>query len=217
LAKKIVIDACVAFDLNHPKVNFLDDSLKFLSEDIVLISTVNFEETDLKIQRILKSYKNVQIIDKDETKFGKFSTDLETLKINLTWKDRYVLFLANEVKADFVVSSDFNVYDKASRLRKLKNFRFMEPMTTVLLLEYIYNQGKIGYGVFFEKSLYLYKYKEIDNMLEHLGKQNFNVTREEQIEIIEDCKKTMKHRFQFYKDPIIAEFRHLLSLGEIPS
>ena len=213
--KKIVIDACVAIDLNIPKVNFLEDSLKHLSDDCVLISMVNFDETDSKIRSLLKSYRNVQIKENDETKFSTFSAELEALKINLSWKDRHVLFLANESKADFVVSSDFNVYDKANRLRQKKNLTFMKPMTTVSLLEYMYNQNKIKYSIFFEKCLYLYKYKEIDNMLEHLSQNNLKVTREEQIEIINECKKSMRERFQFYKDPLIAEFRQLQSLGDM--
>ncbi len=218
LVKKIVIDACVAIDLNIPQVGFLKEFLNCLGDDRVLISTVNFEEIhDYKTQKLLKNSDTGEIINNDETEFDTFSSELENLRLNLSPKDRQVLFLANASKADFVVSSDFNVYDKAMRLRKIKKLGFMEPLTTVLLLAYIYNQDKIGYSVFFEKSLYLYKYKEIDNMLEHLSKENLNVTREEQIEIIDDCKKSMKNRFQFYKDPLIAEFRQLLSLGEMPS
>ena len=137
MAKKIVIDACVAIDLNIPKVNFLEDSLKHLSDDHVLISTVNFDEIkDEEAQKLLNSYRdrNVQIIENDETEFDRFSAELETLKINLNWKDRHVLFLANTSEADFVVSSDFNVYDKADRLRARRKLKFMKPMMTVGLL-----------------------------------------------------------------------------------
>lgn len=218
LVKTIVIDACVAIDLNIPKVRFLEEFLNCLGDDHVLISTVNFGEIyDYKTQKLLKESDNVEIINNNETEFDTFSSELEKLRLNLSPKDRHVLFLANASKADFLVSSDFNVFDKTVRFKKLKSLNYMEPLTTVLLLDYIYNKGKIGFSVFFEKSLYLYKYKEIDNMLEHLSKQNLNVPKPTQIEIINGCKDSMRERFQFYKDPLISEFRQLIALRKMPS
>ena len=151
----------------------------------------------------------------DDAKFIDFSHELELLKLNLSNKDRHVLFLANELNADFVVSSDFNVIDKVTKYRKIKKLDFMRPQTTVLLLDYLYQSGKIRYNEFFEKSLNLFKYKEIDNMLHHLSEENLNVPKPEQLKIINNYKRSVRERFQIYKDPLVDEFKQLLSLGRI--
>jgi predicted nucleic acid-binding protein len=44
LAKKIVIDACVAIDLNIPKVDFLEEFLNCSNDDQLLISSANYGE-----------------------------------------------------------------------------------------------------------------------------------------------------------------------------
>lgn len=91
----------------------------------------------------------------------------------------------------------------------------MRPMRTVSLLNYLYKKRKIGFELYFEKSLNLFKYKEIENIfLNHLYNENFNVTREEQIEIIKNYEKSTRKRFQDYKVPLIEEFRKL-KLGEL--
>lgn len=214
--KKIVIDACVAIDLNIKKVNFLEQLLSCLGDDIICISSINFKEIhDLNTQRLLKNSKYVQIMRDDDAKFIDFSHELELLKLNLSNKDRHVLFLANELNADFVVSSDFNVIDKVTKYRKIKKLDFMRPQTTVLLLDYLYQSGKIRYNEFFEKSLNLFKYKEIDNMLHHLSEENLNVPKPEQLKIINNYKRSVRERFQIYKDPLVDEFKQLLSLGRI--
>jgi len=212
--KKIVIDACVAIDLDIPKVNFLEDFLDCLDEECILISSINFNEIRQKnIREKLSNSSNVEIIENDETDFEIFSSELETLRINLSRKDRHVLYLAAISDVDFAVSSDWNVFDKITKYRKVKRISSMKPLTTISLLNYIYNNGKIEYNIFFKKTLYLYKYKEIDNMLEHLSEENLNVPRQTQIEIINEFKKSMRERFQIYKDPLLFEYEQLLSLG----
>lgn len=219
LVKKIVIDACVAIDLNIPKVDFLEDFLKLMGDDNVLISTVNLNEVrvhDWRAEKLLRDY-GVHIIDNNETEFGRFSDELKILNLALSQNDRHVIFLANKSNADFIVSSDFNVYDKASRFKKIKKLSYMNPMTTVTLLAYIYKQDKIGYSLFLEKTLNLYKYKEIDNMLNHLSEEDLNVTRQSQMEIIDEFKQSMKERFHDYKTPLIMEYKYLLTLGRLPT
>lgn len=41
---KIVLDACTPIDLNIPKIDFLETSLKCLDEEEIYISLVNFNE-----------------------------------------------------------------------------------------------------------------------------------------------------------------------------
>jgi hypothetical protein len=215
--KKIVIDACVAIDLNIPKVNFLKEVLGCSNDDQILISSVNYKEIkDYKIQQLLQKSDNVKIIEDDETDFVNFSSELKSLNLILSSNDRHVLYLANKSNADFIVSSDFNVYDKASKFKKIKKLSYMNPMTTVTLLAYIYEQGKIGYSSFLEKTLCLYKYKEIDNMLKHLS-DDLNVSKPPQMEIIDDFKQSMKERFHGYGTPLIMEYKYLMTLGRLPT
>jgi hypothetical protein len=217
LVKKIVIDACVAIDLNIPKVNFLKEVLFCCNDDKILISSINYNEIrNYNIQQLLQKSDNVDIIEDDENDFVDFSNELKTLKLNLSSKDMHVLYLANKSNADFIVSSDLNVYDKASKFKKIKNLNYINPMTTVTLLAYIYEQGKIGYSVFLEKTLCLYKYKEIDNMLKHLS-DDLNVSKPPQMEIIGDFNQSMKERFQGYEAPLIMEYKYLLNLGRLPT
>lgn len=217
LPKKIVIDACVAIDLNIPKVNFLEEFINCSKDNQILISSVNHREIhDYGIQKLLETSDNVEIIENDETEFNIFYSELKSLNLGMGRNDGQVLFLAKKVNADFIVSSDFNVYDKASRFKKIKKLSYMNPMTTVTLLAYIYKQGKFGYSVFLEKILNLYKYKEIDNMLKHLS-DDLNVTRQPQIEIIDEFKLSMKERFHDYKTPLILEYKYLLTLGRLPT
>lgn len=218
LPKKIVIDACVAIDLNIPKVNFLEEFLNCSNDNQILISSVNHGEIhDYGIQKLLDTSDNVEIIENDETEFNIFYSELKSLNLGMGRNDGQVLFLAKNVNADFIVSSDFNVYDKARQFKSKKKLKYMNPMTTVTLLAYIYEQGKIGYSVFLEKTLNLYKYKEIDNMLKHLSEEDLNVTRQSQMEIIDEFKQSMKERFHDYKTPLIMEYKYLLNLGRLPT
>lgn len=212
--KKIVIDACVAIDMAIPRVNFLEEFLDCLDEENILISSVNFDEIRQRdIQIKLRNSSNVEIIETDETDFNNFSEIIEPLRINLGRADRHVLYLANISNADFAVSSDFNVFHKIGLYRKVNKLSLMKPLTTVTLLSYLYNDGKIQFDKFVEKTLYLYKYKEIDNMLRHLSEENLNVPKPTQIEIIDDFKKSMRERFQMYKDPLLLEFKQLSYLN----
>ncbi|SNQ59906.1 hypothetical protein [Candidatus Methanoperedens nitratireducens] len=218
MGKKIVIDACVAIDLNIPKINFLGEFLSCCNDDQILISSTNYGEIhDYTILRLLENSDNVEIIDDDNSAFDNFYSELKSLRLGLGRNDGHVLFRANESNAEFIVSSDFNVYDKARQFKKIKSLSYMNPMTTVTLLAYIYEQGKIGYSIFLDKTLRLYKYKEIDNMLEHLSEEDLNVSKPSQKEIIDEFKQSMKERFQDYKEPLITEFRHLLALGRLPT
>ncbi len=231
--KKIVIDACVAIDLYIPKVDFLDGFLSCSNDDKILISSVNYEEIlkvaqkkpysfsgVYKIQQLLENSDNVEIIENDKTGFDNFYSELRSLEIGMGINDAHVLFLANESNADFVVSSDFNVFDKANQFKNKKKLRYMVAFTTVDLLAYLYEQGKIEYGVFIEKTLHLYKYKEIDNMLEHLKEKDFRVSKPDQDKIIDDFKHSMKIRFNDYENPLLKEFEYLLALiakGRLPT
>ncbi|QLC51104.1 hypothetical protein HWN40_13190 [Methanolobus zinderi] len=212
MGKKIVIDACVAIDLNVHKVSFLDDFLNVLGEDTIHISSINYQEIfNGDIRRKLQRSPKVSIHENDQSAFEQFSDELEPLKINMGKKDRHVLFLAKTIDADYVVSSDLNVVDKTEKYQRYRNFEHLRPLTTVSLLAYLYKQGNIEYDVFFEKSLYLFKNKEIDNVLNDLSRQNLNTNRQDQIAIINDCKKNFKYRFDLYREPLNKELSRIWS------
>lgn len=208
--RKIVLDSCVPIDLEIKKIELLDRCLDSLTEDEIYISSVNFDEIkDSKIQKLLRSY-NVKIIPSDQSKFDNFFSEIKSLELGLSINDSHVLFLAYTQEADFVVTSDDNVFDKTNKYKKNKNLTFMRPMTTVLLLDYIYKKGKMNFKIFFEKSLNLFKYKEIENIfMNHLIKENLNVTREEKNEIIKNYSGFTMKKFQDYQGPLIVELRRL--------
>lgn len=210
MGNKIVIDACVAIDLNVHKVEFIDAFLSLLDTDEVHISSINFEEIkDKGIQKKLKSCPNVIITNTDTKSFAEFSKELESLRINMTIKDRHVLFLANDISANYVVSSDLNVFDKTVAYRRQRGYKHLEALTTVSLLTYLYKKERIGYDTFLEKSLYLFKNKEISNLLNHLGNANLNTNREEQRNILNSHDVIFKERFELYREPVTSEFNQL--------
>ncbi|VVB85614.1 Uncharacterised protein [uncultured archaeon] len=203
--------------------------LKLSKDDQILISSVNYEEiikvaqkkpysisSAYKIKTILDDSDNVEIIDDDETDFNTFYSELKSLNLGMSQPDGHVLFRAKESNADFIVSSDFNVYDKASKFKTIKRLNYMNPMTTVTLMAYFYQQGKIKYSVFLEKTLRLYKYKEIDNMLEHL-RDELNDSKPEHNATLNEFKKSMKVRFQDYEHPLLKQYEHLIALGRLPT
>lgn len=216
MGNKIVIDTCVAIDLNEDKVDFLEKFLDCLGDDEIYISTVNFEELkdDFKITNALKGSKRVHVVKNDENEFSKFIVEIEDMAINLSRNDAHVLFLAKELNANYVASSDINVFRQTQHYRKhRKDKQHLKPLDTALLLQYLYKNNKINGIDFSEKTLNLYKHKEIDNVLDHMiNKQNLNCQKEKQIEIMNDYKKMLKERFEMYRKPIVDEFGNLWSL-----
>lgn len=210
-----MIDACVPIDLNEGHVNYLQEILELLRDDTLFISSVNYNEIkDRSIRTLLERSTNVEIVSCEDEKFERFSGTLESSRINLSKNDRYVLFLAVDKSADFVVSSDMNVIEKVSRYRKLASVTHLNPITTVGLLKYVSESNMVRPDILLEKSLNLFKYKEIENILHYMENENLHVSRERQLQIINDYIGSLKERFQVYKDPLLIYYRDIFSSQE---
>lgn len=214
MGKKIVIDTCVAIDLNTHLNDFLEEVLNCLGDDEIYISKVNFEELDdYKTANVLRRSQKVYIKENNEEEFINFQNEIEPLSINLENNDAHVLFLAKNENADYVVSSDLNVFKQTSKYRKCTKYDRLVPFTTVDLLNYLYKTKRISGSAFSEKTLNLFKNKEIDNVFNHMVKEeNLRCTKPEQVEIVKAYKKMLKERFEMYKRPIVDEFKYLWSL-----
>lgn len=212
MGKKIVIDTCVAIDLNEHKVDFLEKLLDCLGDDKIYISTVNFKEIkNHKIESILTNSDRVCIVETNENNFTIFYSEIESKNIKLTNKDAHVLYLAKIENADFVVSSDYNVFYQTNKYKRMMRCSLLVPLNTVLLLKYLYNNNKITGADFFEKTLNIFKHKEIDNVFDHMRKENFNCAKEKQDKIIAPYAQMLKERFEMYREPIVYEFKNLWS------
>jgi rRNA-processing protein FCF1 len=212
----IVFDASTLIDLDIPQVNLLNDLVKLQGNKIAfIISQTNFEEIhSFRIRHSLESAK-IEIKENDQKSFDKLSEELEKLRITLSPTDRHILMLAITERADFVVTSDLVVLDKITLYRKVKNIEYMKPITTVGIILMLFQNGKIDSLMLFEKSLNLFKFKEIDNILKHLSNEQFNVSRDRQLNKIDSYKEILRERFQIYKDPLLMEYEGLKSKGLI--
>lgn len=213
MGKKIVIDACVAIDLNTHLENFLEEVLNCLGDDEIYISKVNFEEIqDYKTSNLINLSEKVHIKENSIKDFITFQSKIESHCINLADKDAHVLFLAESENADYVVSSDLNVFKQTNRYRKFMHHNHLIPFSTVDLLDYLYKNGRITGSIFFEKTLNLFKNKEIENVFTHMiREENLNCTKPQQINKVKPYQRMLKERFEMYRKPIINEFNYLWS------
>lgn len=213
----IVFDTCTLIDLDIPEVDLLTQVMDLNEKDVnFIISETNFKEIhSMKIRRLIESTDSFEIKKIDSHKCEIITQDLEELKINLSNDDRQILILAISEKADYIVTSDIPVFDKAARYRKFKNIKYMEPMTTVGLIHLLYRNELIDSSIFFEKSLNLFKFKEIDNILSHLSKEPQSSSSYRIDETVKRYKEMMKQRFQIYKNPLVKEYKVLKEKGLI--
>lgn len=223
---KIVLDACVLIDLDLPNVDLIDTFIHFITNNsnyAVMISDENFDEISnnqhSKMKRKLTRSKNFSVIPINEKKFDAFTLELRNpLNITITTKDRCVLFLGIQEKANFISTSDTSLLEKIEKYRIKKNIRLGDeiyPINTMGLLKILYNEKIIDSQIYFEKSLALFKFKEIDNFFNHMETQNLDVSGERRRDLMQDCITVLKERFQVYKDPIIDEYKSLKTQGLI--
>ncbi len=220
---KIVLDACVLIDLDLDKIQLIKSFNHFLENNNnynVLISQENFDEIShkdhYKMKKLLENTARFQIIDVDPTAFEKFSNELDRIKIYIVPKDRCVLFLGKHLDADFIVTSDRTLFEKVDRYRNINRIIHKQiPISTVGLMNIMFKTKSIDSQIFFEKSLALFKFKEIDNFFTHFSRQNLNVSGEKQLIIMDQYKHSLKERFQVYKDPLVDEYKNLKEQGLI--
>lgn len=214
VGKKIVIDACVAIDLDIPEVGCLEVVLGSLGDDQILISVENFDEIhSFRTRRLLENSGNVQVVENDADRFSVFSQELKDLRCHLGKKDKHVVCLAKEQTADYVVSSDLMVFSAAERYRRNHLLKYMFPLTTVTLLQYIFQKQSIDAYTLLDKTLTLFKYKEIDNLVATLRHQNFNAKGEKLHIILDTFTMNAKERFELYRGPLLEEFHPDKGIG----
>jgi len=226
LTVKIVLDACVLIDLDLPQVDLIGTLIKFMSKNSnykIIISDENFDEIKNSIhsrmKRELASTPEFAVVPIDKNLFNTFTSALrDPLNINLSTKDRCVLFLGVQEKANFISTSDTSLIDKIEKYRNKKGICRADeifPINTMGLLKILYNEKEIDSQIYFEKALALFKFKEIDNFFKNMETQNLNVSGDRRRDLMQGCVKVLKERFQVYKDPILDEYKSLKTQGLI--
>lgn len=168
-----VFDACVPIDLFIDKVDCLEYLLNNINDDKIFISSINYDEIkDRKIQEIIKKSSNCIIESISDDELNNFWTEARNNRINISKKDAAVILLANRIKSDFVVSSDWNVFEQTKNYIKWKGItKIMKPIHTIGFLEIMVSEGLINPISHLEKGLLLFENKEIDNITQHLVKK----------------------------------------------
>ena len=91
----------------------------------------------------------------------------------------------------------------------------MIPLTTVGLLKIFFENKIFGSEIYFEKSLALFKFKEIDNIFSHLSDEDLRIPIARQRTVIDGYNRLFKERFQIYKDPLVKIYNDLIQRGLI--
>lgn len=221
-----MLDACVLIDLDLLQVNLIDTLIAFMKKNNnykIMIANENFGEVHNHMHSLMKrklsSTSEFKIVEIDQNQFSTFTSALRgPLNINLSTKDRCVLFLGVHEKSNFISTSDTSLIDKIEKYRNKNGINRPDeiyPINTMGLLKILYNEKEIDSQTYFEKALALFKFKEIENFFKHMETQNLNVSGDRRRDLMEDCVKVLKERFQVYKDPILDEYKSLKSQGLI--
>ncbi|MBU7026881.1 MAG: hypothetical protein HXS48_08060 [Theionarchaea archaeon] len=196
---KFVFDANVPICLDE--ITFLKETLQFMEEleDTIFMNSLNLYEIKTNdIRQTLKESPVCTVIEHDEDAYRNFrSKMLKPARIAANKEDNVVLQTDYMTAADYLVSSDFGVINRAYRFRKFFNLEYMEPLTPVRLLEYLHSVNVIECKVFLEKSLTLFKVHELGNL--HRGIKNEGWT-----------ELDVRKRFQSYKGPIIESINEVV-------
>ena len=193
---KFVFDANVVIGFHT--INYLDTILKKLRElsDRVYMDENNVHELTKKsgyTQKTLLSSSGIfEEILPDETDFEKFKIGLNKNKIFLSVPDMHVLYLAKKKKADYVVSFDQTVLRKAKKVMEMYGIKYMNPISNVELIYYLFVNGKIEFDNYMKVVLEYFKYVEMDNIFNAITNPNRSWDL-----------KAVRERFQLYKDPLL--------------
>lgn len=223
---KIVLDASVLIDFDTPNVDLVDTFIKFTNENNniqIIMSEVNFDEVEngrhSKMKRKLTNTSNFSIKPLDRPAFDTFSAKIKReLNLIIQDKDRAVLFQGVQENATFISTSDTGLYERILEYRQRKDIHSdqqIKPITTVGILDIMFETGSIDSSTFFEKSLALFKFKEIDSFFKQMVSTQLKVEGEQRNRLIQNNIDVLKERFQFYKDPLVDAYRQLKSEGKI--
>jgi hypothetical protein len=142
-------------------------------------------------------------IQPDKEDFEKFRMHMEEKnKIFLSGKDKYVPYIAKKIKADYVVTFDQNVLIKTEKIRKKFGLEYMKAMTNVGLIKYLYDEKKFKFDEYTKIVLEYFKYVEMQNIFNAIT----NPDRGWDL-------KSVKERFQLYKDPLLDALKEKVADG----
>ncbi|RJS71035.1 hypothetical protein CW696_04990 [ANME-2 cluster archaeon] len=197
---KFAFDANVVIGLHN--IHHLDCVMRKLIElsDTVYMDVNNVNEltreSGIAQKRLLERSKIFKEISPDKEDFEKFRMDLAKNKILLQGPDRYVPYIAQRQKVDYVVTFDQTVVRKTEMYRKQYGIKYMKPMTTVSLIHYLYMNKRIKFNGYLRVVLDYFKYEEMSNLFDAIT----NPARGWDL-------KTARERFQLYRDPILDSLR----------
>jgi len=191
-----------AFDANviigFYNIGHLKEILKKLEEldDRVYIDEKNYYEALIhhtaQKKTLLGRYRIFEVITSDEEKFKFFRQELSTNGINLQGDDRYVPYVGKIKMVNYLVTSDETVLKKTQKIRKYYKINYMEPITNVNLVTYLYSHGKLKLEEYAKIILEYFKYEEMRNIYRVLKRENCDWD-----------EKDIIHRVQWYKDPLL--------------
>lgn len=197
---KFAFDANVVIGLHN--VHYLELVMRKLSElsDTVYMDRNNVHEltreSGIAQKRLLERSGIFKEISPDEGDFKKFKIGLAENKILLQGPDQYVPYIAQKQKVDYVVTFDQTVLIKTETYRKLYGIRYMKPMTTVTLINYLYMNDKIKFYEYLKVVLDYFKYEEMNNLFKAITDPNRGWDL-----------KAVRERFQSYKDPLLNSLK----------
>jgi hypothetical protein len=87
------------------------------------------------------------------------------------------------------------------------------PIPSIGLIKILFENHIIDSQLYFEKSLCLFKFKEIDYLFKLLSKENLDIKGERQLLLVDRYKRSCQERFQIYKDPLVKEYKELVQKG----
>ncbi|MCK4734599.1 MAG: hypothetical protein KAT65_19240, partial [Methanophagales archaeon] len=101
-----------------------------------------------------------------------------------------------KIKADYLITSDQNVLIKTEKIRRLYGIKYMQPMSNVALIHYLYVNEKFKFDEYLKLILEYFKYVEMKNIFDAIK----NPDRDWEL-------KDIRERFQLYKDPLLDAFK----------
>jgi len=226
LTIKIVLDASVLIDIDTNRVNLVDTFINFVNSKKnyeIIMSQINFDEVanlyHSEMKRRLGKIDNFIVKPLDELEFEKFSSHIQNdLGVFINKADRVVLFQGIKENSNFIATSDTGFFDKINEYRTKKGITTngqISPITTIGMLNIIFKAGIIDSSVFFDKSLALFKYKEIDSYFSQVVIQDLKGDGNKRNETTKNHIENLQWRFNFYKKPLVDEYKNMKRLGLI--
>jgi len=190
---KFTFDAEAVIGLNN--IHHLEEVLESLQKngDSIYMAEENFYEVlntpaRKQIQRVAKD-----IIKGKCEKFQNFREKLADKGIIISGNDKYVPFIGELTESDYIVTFDTILTRKVKDYQCAYKCDYMNPISTIGLLKYLYENKILSYSKYMKIGLKYFKYEELSNIHKGILNQQWDIN-------------TIRERFQLYKDPIVESF-----------